>query len=125
MKRHSGRCVKVELVDADMKKEIKLVLNGKETKTTVEKQKDLWGWYKLDILPGRHTSQITISSEKNEQKWTGKASVWLICLQKLEGTDVTFDLVQGLSKQRPMPPKPWAASELCTNVKLGEVEIIE
>ncbi|UCC40313.1 MAG: hypothetical protein JSV96_02330, partial [Candidatus Aminicenantes bacterium] len=61
--------------------------------------------------------------EQKEIGWRGKVSVWLVCSQKPDGMEVSFDLAQGLGKKRPMPPRPWPSGELRRNVKLGELEI--
>jgi hypothetical protein len=58
-----------------------------------------------------------------ETRWTGKVSVWLVCPQRPEGREVSFDLAQKLGKKRPMPPRPWPPGELRKTIKLGELEI--
>jgi hypothetical protein len=63
------------------------------------------------------------SQGEEETRWTGKVSVWLICSQKPEGMDISFDLAQKLGKKRPMPPRPWPSGEMRRTVKLGELEI--
>ncbi len=72
---------------------------------------------------GRHASRIIFAQEEKENKWTGKVSVWLVCSQKPEGMDISFDLAQKLGKKRPMPPRPWPSGEMQRTVKLGELEI--
>lgn len=160
--------------------EVTAFLDGEKVELKVEQQKGRWGWYMLDVQPGKHTSRIIIakidkenekknigngnaSVEKNgdrqngnrpnfsqekkenkwtgrvsagedngdspyfpdghkENRWTGKVSVWLICSQKPEGREVSFDLAQGLGKKRPMPPRPWPSGQIRRTVKLGELE---
>ena len=72
---------------------------------------------------GRHTSRIIIAQEDKENKWTGKVSVWLVCSQRPDGMDISFDLAQKLARRRPMPPRPWPSGEMRRTVKLGELEI--
>ncbi|UCG93779.1 MAG: hypothetical protein JSW13_04835, partial [Candidatus Aerophobus sp.] len=102
--------------------DVKVFLDGKEVKATVEKQKGGWGWYLLEVQPGKHTSRIMITSTP-EELWTGKVSAWLVCSLKPEGREVSFDLTQNLTRQRAMPPLPWSSGEIRRNVKLGEVEV--
>jgi len=119
----------------EIESEVTAFLDGEKVELKVEQQKGRWGWYKLDVQPGKHTSRIIITQEENgarphysnenmnENGWTGKVSVWLVCSQKPEGMDVSFDLAQGLGKKRPMPPRPWPSGELRSTIKLGELEI--
>jgi hypothetical protein len=107
--------------------EVTLLLDGKRVKTEVEQQEGRWGWYKCDVRPGEHTSRIIIAQKekenKKENRWAGKVSIWLVCSQRPEGVEISFDLAQSLSQKRPMPPLPWPSGELRKNVKLGELEI--
>jgi len=151
--------------------EVTAFLDGEKAELKVEQQKGHWGWYMLDVQPGKHTSRIIITQEENgkengdrphfpregkenmgensstgngsasedngdsscfpqrekenvnENGWTGKVSVWLICSQKPDGMEVSFDLAKSLGKKRPMPPRPWPSGELRSTVKLGELEI--
>jgi hypothetical protein len=102
--------------------EVTAFLDGKEVKATVEKQKDRWGWYLLEVEPGKHASRIVIASAQEEQ-WTGKVSAWLVCSMRPEGREVSFGLTQNLTRQRAMPPLPWPSGEIRKNVKLGEVQV--
>jgi len=102
--------------------DVKAFLDGKEVKATVEKQKGRWGWYLLEVKPGKHASRIMITPAQEEQ-WTGKVSAWLVCSLKPEGREVSFDLTQNLTRQRAMPPLPWPSGEIRRIVKLGEVEV--
>jgi hypothetical protein len=103
--------------------EVKVFLDGKEVKAKVEKQMGRWGWYLLDVQPGKHTSRVVITLAPDEEKWTGRVSVWLVCSLKPKGEEISFDLAQKLAPQRPMPPKPWPAGVIHQNVKLGEIEV--
>jgi hypothetical protein len=64
-----------------------------------------------------------LEENTKENRWAGKVSVWLVCSQRPEGMDISFDLAQKLGKRRPMPPRPWPSGELRQTVKLGELEI--
>jgi hypothetical protein len=123
--------------------EVSAFLDGEKVELKVEHQKGRWGWYTFKVRPGKHTSRIIIedngdrphfshgrhasriiiAQEEKENKWTGKVSVWLVCSQRPEGMEVSFDLAQKLSKKRPMPPQPWPSGEMRRTVKLGELEI--
>jgi hypothetical protein len=70
-----------------------------------------------------HFPHATVLREKKENRWTGKISIWLVCSQRPEGVEISFNLAQSLSQKRPMPPLPWPSGELRKNVKLGELEI--
>ncbi len=147
----------------EIESEVTAFLDGEKVELKVEQQKGRWGWYALDVQPGKHTSRIIIAHKENgarphfpqerkesrwkaevsavedngdspyfpkgkkedmkENKWTGKVSVWLVCSQRPEGIEVSFDLEQKLGKKRPMPPRPWPSGELRRTVKLGELEI--
>ncbi len=124
--------------------EVSAFLDGEKVELKVEQQKGRWGWYTFNVPPGNHTSRIIIAQEEKEMKengdrphfphiivpqgekenkWTGKVSAWLVCSQRPDGMEISFDLVQSLGKKRPMPPLPWPSGELRTTVKLGELEI--
>ena len=132
--------------------EVTAFLDGEKVELKVEQQNGRWGWYMFKVLPGKHTSRIIIAQRENEnmkenrstgkvsasednghspyfsqgqkeKKWTGKVSVWLVCSQKSEGMEISFDLAHKRVRRRPMPPRPWPSGEIRTNVKLGEVEI--
>jgi hypothetical protein len=127
--------------------EVTAVLDGEKVELKVEQQKGRWGWYMFNVRPGKHTSRIIIAQTQKENKknhaengdrphfsqaaeentkenrWAGKVSVWLVCSQRPEGMDISFDLAQKLGKRRPMPPRPWPSGELRQTVKLGELEI--
>jgi hypothetical protein len=132
--------------------ELTAFLDGEKVELKVEHQKGRWGWYTFNVQPGKHTSRIIIAQEEKENKWAGnvtvedngawpqfphiiipqeekenkwrgKVSVWLVCSQRPEGKDISFDLAQKLGKKRPMPPRPWPAGELRRTVKLGDLEI--
>jgi hypothetical protein len=126
--------------------EVSAFLDGEKVELKVEQQKGRWGWYTFNVRPGKHTSRIIITQtdEENghkdngarphfpsiivpqgekETKWTGKVSVWLVCSQRPDGMQVSFDLAQKLARRRPMPPRPWPSGELRRTIKLGELEI--
>lgn len=95
--------------------------------TQIEKENEKENGARPHFRQGKHTSRINIAQiEKENEKenyWTGKVSVWLVCSQRPEGMEVSFDLAQALGKKRPMPPRPWPSGELRRTVKLGELEI--
>ncbi len=103
--------------------EVSAFLDGEKVELQVEQQKGRWGWYTFKVRPGKHTSRIIIAQEEKENGWTGKVSVWLVCSQRPEEMDISFDLAQKLARRRPMPPRPWPSGELRKTVKLGELEI--
>ncbi|TET71756.1 MAG: hypothetical protein E3J44_03580 [Candidatus Aminicenantes bacterium] len=122
--------------------EVSAFLDGEKVELKVEQQKGRWGWYTFKVRPGKHTSRIIIeengeeengarphfshviiSQEEKENGWTGKVSVWLVCSQRPDGMDTSFDLAHKLARRRPMPPRPWPSGELRRTVKLGELEI--
>jgi hypothetical protein len=103
--------------------EVSAFLDGEKVKLKVEQQKGRWGWYTFNVQPGKHTSRIMIAQKDQENGWSGKVSVWLICTQRPEGMDISFDLAKKLGKKRPMPPQPWPSGEMRQTVKLGELEI--
>jgi len=70
-----------------------------------------------------HFLQVIVAQGEKRNGWTGKVSVWLVCSQRPDGMEVSFDLAQSLGKKRPMPPRPWPSGELRRTVKLGELEI--
>jgi hypothetical protein len=100
-----------------------LNLNGSDIEAKVENQKGRWGWYRVDVKPGEHKAQIKIVPGKNMNEWTGSAYVWLVCLEKPQAIEVSFELAQKIVSKRPMPPKPWPAGVVRKNIKLGKVEV--
>jgi hypothetical protein len=109
--------------EGETEPEVSAFLDGEKVELIVEEQKGRWGWYKFNVQPGKHTSQIIIAQKDQENGWSGKVSVWLICTQRPEGMDISFDLAKKLGKRRPMPPRPWPSGEMRQTVKLGELEI--
>jgi len=102
---------------------VALNLNGSDVEAKVENQKGRWGWYRVDVKQGEHTAQIKIVPGKNMNEWTGSAYVWLVCLEKPQAIEVSFELAQKVVSKRPMPPKPWPAGVVRRNIKLGKVEV--
>jgi hypothetical protein len=66
-----------------------------------------------------HFPHVIVAQGEKRNGWTGKVSVWLVCSQRPDGMEVSFDLAQSLGKKRPMPPRPWPSGELRRTVKLG------
>ena len=99
-------------------------LDGKKVEPKVEQQKGHWAWYMLNVGPGKHTSRIIIEPVQEKQEWAGKISVWLICSQKPEGLEVSFNLATRLAQRRTMPPRPWPAEVIRRNIKLGEIDVL-
>jgi hypothetical protein len=98
------------------------LLDDKKEQAQIEEQKGLWSWYKVNVTPGQHTSTIKIEPSSQKGAWEGRASVWLICHQRQEGREISFQLVSDAS-ERPMPSYPWPSGEFRKNVKLGEFEV--
>jgi len=102
--------------------ELAFLLDDKEVKAKSEKQKGLWAWYKIDVMPGEHLSRITITPAEKKNGWTGNASIWIISFQEQKIKEISFELKREV-KLRPMPPKPWKIGEIKRNVKLGDVKV--
>ncbi|MFB0566015.1 MAG: glycoside hydrolase family 2 TIM barrel-domain containing protein [Candidatus Aminicenantaceae bacterium] len=102
--------------------EVVFFLDGKKAEAKLEKQKGLWGWYRISVLSGNHFSRIQITPGEETEQWTGKASLWLLCQMNCQGDEVTFDLGKEVI-ERPMPPRPWPKGVVRRNVHIGEVKI--
>ena len=103
--------------------QVAVFLDGKREDTEIERQKGKWGWYMVNVSPGKHDSRVRISSASDNQKWDGKASIWLVCSQEIKGTEISFDLVNPMISRRAEPPSPWPLGRIRNTVKLGNVNI--
>lgn len=122
VKEPSTAATLVFLVEPLTQANVSVYLQGKKTGVEKEHQEGKWAWYKVKIGPGQHKARIKIQPVDKKIKWTGKISAWVIGTRKLSGKEVQFELVRGLSRQRPMPPLPFPVGEDKKIVKLGEVE---
>jgi len=101
---------------------VSILLDGKEAKGKLEEQKGLWAWHTVDVRAGPHFSKIKLEPLQGSEGWSGRASVWLICRQKLKGKEISFELKDN-TIERLMPSQPWSPGHIRWNVKLGEVEV--
>jgi len=111
----------VFLVQPMIRANVSVYLQGKKTGVEEESQEGKWAWYKVKLGPGQHNARIKIQPVDKKTKWTGDISAWVIGTRKPQSQEVQFELVQELSKQRPMPPLPFPVGEDKEIVKLGEV----
>ncbi len=102
--------------------ELSITLDNMEVDAKIEKQEDLWAWYKIDVTPGEHSSRITIIPAKQKETWTGNASIWIVSFQKQKEKEISFELKNKV-KILPMPPSPWKTGDIKRNVKLGEIKV--
>jgi len=86
-------------------------------------QNGAWPHFPHAVSEDNGDSPHYLKESEKEYGWRGKVSVWLVCSQRPEGIEVSFDPEQKFGKKRPMPPRPWPYGELRRNVKLGELEI--
>ncbi|NIM57491.1 MAG: hypothetical protein GTO16_00910 [Candidatus Aminicenantes bacterium] len=52
----------------EIESEVTAFLDGEKIELKVEQQKGRWGWYTLDVQPGKHTSRIIITQKENTKK---------------------------------------------------------
>ena len=97
--------------------------NGRKSVDAKEKQKGKWAWHMIGVKHGKQSIKVRINAPPKTRKWSGKASVWLICKQKLRGEEILFNLKKTVV-QSPMPPRPWPRSTVRKSIKLGAGEVI-
>jgi hypothetical protein len=102
--------------------EFSITLDNMEVEAKMEKQEGLWAWHKIDIMPGEHSSRITINPAENKENWTGNASIWIVSFQKQKEKEISFELKNKV-KILPMPPAPWKKGYIKRNIKLGEIKV--
>jgi hypothetical protein len=96
----------VFLVEPLPRGNVSVYLRGKKIEAEEEHQEGKWAWYKVKVGPGQHHASIKIRPVDKKIKWVGKISAWVVGTCKPSGKEVQFELVRGLSVQRPMPPLP-------------------
>jgi hypothetical protein len=111
----------VFLVEPLTQANVSVYLQGKKVETKEQHQEGKWAWYKVKVGPGQHNARIKIQPVDKKIKWAGKISAWVIGARKPPGKEVQFDLVRGLSEQRPMPPLPLPPGENKYVAILGEI----
>jgi hypothetical protein len=111
----------VFLVQQMIRANVSVYLQGKKVEAEEEHQEGKWAWFKVKVGPGQHNARIKIQPVDKNTKWTGNISAWVIGTLKPQSQEVQFELVQGLSKQRPMPPLPFPIGEDKYTVTLGEI----
>ena len=121
VKESSTTAALVFLVQPMIRANVSVYLQGKKTGIEEEHQEGKWAWYKVKIGLGQHNARIKIQPEDKKIKWAGKISAWVIGTLKPQSQEVQFELVQGLSKQRPMPPLPFPVGEDKYVVKIGDM----
>ncbi|MCX6248149.1 MAG: alpha-galactosidase [Bacteroidetes bacterium] len=93
-----------------------------ETKPVVQQQKGLWSWYSVITGPEVKSIRTLIRNSSKVREWKGTASVYLICQQFSEGTNVTFTTKSAVSS-RPMPPLPFAKGISQKIIKVDEIQL--
>ena len=112
--------VLVFLVQPMIPANVSVYLQGKKVEPEEELQEGKWAWYKVKVGPGQHNARIKIRPGDKKIKWAGNISAWVVGTRKAQSQEVQFDLVQGLSMQRPMPPLPFPVGEDRFVVNLGD-----
>ena len=74
-------------------------------------------WFTVSVPPGQYRPVIRIITP--EKKWSGTASVWLLCRQKSGGVRVLMTARREFAL-RPMPPSPMDAGVSEKNIFVGE-----
>jgi hypothetical protein len=74
-------------------------------------------WFTVSVPLGQHRSVVRIIAP--EKKWSGTASVWLLCMQKSGGVRVSMTARLEFTL-RPMPPSPMDAGGSERNIFVGE-----
>jgi hypothetical protein len=94
----------------------------KEIKAMVQQQKGLWSWY--SVIPGKDTKEIRtrLVNGPKTKEWKGNATVYLICQQKEEATNLVFS-TRNKVVSRPMPPKPFGEGISERILKLEEIPL--
>ena len=94
----------------------------KEIKAMVQQQKGQWSWYSM--ITGSETKMIRtrIVNGPKTKEWKGNATVYLICQQKEEATNLVFS-TRNKVVSRPMPPKPFGEGISERILKLEEIPL--
>jgi len=94
----------------------------KEKSAIVQQQKGLWSWYSVITGPDVKSIRTLIRNSSRVREWSGTASVYLICQQLSEGSNVTFTTKSAVSS-RPMPPLPFARGISEKIIKVDEIRL--
>ncbi|MCX6258502.1 MAG: alpha-galactosidase [Bacteroidia bacterium] len=83
------------------------------------KQDGHWAWITFDVTPGLHKLEI---NTRNGEKWSGNASVWSVCIQKMRSGKIDITAISSIP-ERNLPPLPYSPGLTKVTSKIGEVEI--
>jgi hypothetical protein len=109
-------------IDVKKKPLVAATIDGGESNVRVEGQEGKSQWYTVAVRPGKHFADFQVTPGKDEHKWSGQASVWIIAQQQQRTKTVSFALDRNIV-ERPMPPHPWKTGEVRKTVLLGESRI--
>jgi len=112
--------------DSTIKSKTKPVItasvNQKDEKVKTEPQEGKSQWYLINVEQGTQNITIQIKPGENEKEWHGKASLWLIAMQKQDIGELTFKL-KSQPDIKPQAPRVWETGEIRKNLKIGEFKI--
>ena len=98
-------------------------VDGREAAVRAEAQAGRWAWHTVALPANTRTVELELRADPKAAGWSGTASVWMVCRQRL-GRAVALTLSPAEPVQsRPMPPRPWPSGEIRRNVPLGEVTV--
>ena len=102
--------------------EFRFLVDSVESKTMVEQQQGLWSWYKTSLSKGSSMVDAKIKNLSASGRWKGKAAVYIVCNQLVEGRKVGITTVDKIPV-RPMPPSPFSGGVTEKIVFIGDINI--
>ncbi|HET7118680.1 MAG TPA: alpha-galactosidase [Hanamia sp.] len=103
----------------------KLLVDGKEVKTTVQHQKGMWSAYSFVLTSdknGTHTFRFELDKNNNVDSWKGTGDVWLIAQHKQPVQTISITTKEKIETE-PMPPSPYMPDAIQKEMHLGSGEL--
>jgi hypothetical protein len=97
-------------------------VDGTSDTASYEKTESASTWYTVNVGPGTHSCTIRIESREEDLGWSGKASVWMICQQQQNGTEIDITPKSPFVRT-PGPPRALPKGVVVKNVRIGDVNV--
>ncbi|HKJ31038.1 MAG TPA: alpha-galactosidase [Balneolales bacterium] len=103
---------------------VTIMVNGKQEKVNVVKQKGNWGWFKVPVRSGNNKLRIEITKSNGNGAWEGVAHLWVRYLQKANIQHLTVQTSSSDQSQNfVLPPHTIPNGYLRKHHKLGVIKI--
>jgi hypothetical protein len=96
-----------------------VTVDGKTDTARTDDKGSASAWFTHPVSQGSHNVSIRIASAEPGKTWSGQVVCWIVCEQKMDGTEVSYPAVV-TKKERPMPPRAFPAGVRSVTVELGE-----